>query len=155
MPLCMKSLHTNLKKDHKLKHWGRQQYGLFLKSAGLSMEDALMFWEQIFSKIMSRDEFKKGHSYNIRHMYGKEGKRTNYTAYSCLKIIMGAAPEAGAHHGCPYKHMGDSQLTAQLGALKIGGKEVKEIVDLAKSSNYQVACQKHFDVTHPAQPSVA
>ena len=27
--------------------------------------------------------------------------------------------------------------------------QVKEIVALAKSSNYQVACQKHFDVTHP------
>lgn len=31
MPLCMKTLHNNLKKDHKLKHWGRLQYGLFLK----------------------------------------------------------------------------------------------------------------------------
>ena len=25
MPLCMKHLHNNLKKDHKLKHWGRLQ----------------------------------------------------------------------------------------------------------------------------------
>ena len=27
--------------------------------------------------------------------------------------------------------------------------KVKEIVALAKGSNYQVACQRHFDVTHP------
>jgi amino acid permease len=27
--------------------------------------------------------------------------------------------------------------------------QVKEIVALAKGSNYQVACQRHFDVTHP------
>jgi DNA primase large subunit len=33
MPLCMKNLHKNLKSDHKLKHWGRLQYGLFLKAA--------------------------------------------------------------------------------------------------------------------------
>lgn len=33
MPLCMKNLHTHLKVDHKLKHWGRLQYGLFLKAA--------------------------------------------------------------------------------------------------------------------------
>ena len=31
MPLCMKNLHNGLKKDNKLKHWGRLQYGLFLK----------------------------------------------------------------------------------------------------------------------------
>ena len=33
MPLCMKHLHMHLKADHKLKHWGRLQYGLFLKAA--------------------------------------------------------------------------------------------------------------------------
>lgn len=27
------NLHVNLKRDHKLKHWGRLQYGLFLKGA--------------------------------------------------------------------------------------------------------------------------
>jgi DNA primase large subunit len=33
MPLCMKTLHGALKREHKLKHWGRLQYGLFLKGA--------------------------------------------------------------------------------------------------------------------------
>ena len=33
MPLCMKTLHSHLTVDHKLKHWGRLQYGLFLKAA--------------------------------------------------------------------------------------------------------------------------
>jgi DNA primase large subunit len=31
MPLCMRELQTGLQKDKKLKHWGRLQYGLFLK----------------------------------------------------------------------------------------------------------------------------
>lgn len=31
MPLCMRQLQTGLQKDKKLKHWGRLQYGLFLK----------------------------------------------------------------------------------------------------------------------------
>ena len=30
-PLCMRTLHENLRKDHHLKHFGRLQYGLFLK----------------------------------------------------------------------------------------------------------------------------
>ena len=30
-PMCMRNLHENLKRDHHLKHFGRLQYGLFLK----------------------------------------------------------------------------------------------------------------------------
>jgi DNA primase large subunit len=103
MPLCMKNLHNHLKHDHKLKHWGRLQYGLFLKAAGMDLDDAQRFWEAMFCKIMSHDDFNKKYAYNVRHMYGKEGARKSYTPYSCMKIIMGAAPEVGGHHGCPYK----------------------------------------------------
>ena len=149
MPLCMKHLHNSLKREHKLKHWGRLQYGLFLKGAGLELEDANLFWESQFTKAMPHDQFVKQYAYSFRHMYGKEGARKNYTPYSCMKIIMGTPPEAGAFHGCPYRHSNDGQLVAMLGALKIGGQETKEIVTLAKTSNYQLACQKHFDFTHP------
>lgn len=31
MPLCMRTLHKALRQEHKLKHSGRLQYGLFLK----------------------------------------------------------------------------------------------------------------------------
>jgi DNA primase large subunit len=30
-PICMRNLHENLRRDHHLKHFGRLQYGLFLK----------------------------------------------------------------------------------------------------------------------------
>lgn len=45
MPLCMKQLHSALNREHKLKHWGRLQYGLFLKGAGLGVDDAMAFWQ--------------------------------------------------------------------------------------------------------------
>jgi DNA primase large subunit len=33
-PMCMRHLHQSLQRDHHLKHFGRLQYGLFLKVSG-------------------------------------------------------------------------------------------------------------------------
>ncbi|KAF9457162.1 eukaryotic and archaeal DNA primase, large subunit-domain-containing protein [Collybia nuda] len=92
-PLCMRTLHENLRKDHHLKHFGRLQYGLFLKVLGLPIEEAILFWRRSFSRITD-DKFNKEYKYNIRHSYGLEGKRANYAAKSKSLhldlLIMGA-----------------------------------------------------------------
>ena len=36
---------------------------------------------------MSADKFAREYAYNIRHSYGKEGKRADYTPWSCNKLI--------------------------------------------------------------------
>jgi DNA primase large subunit len=149
MPLCMVRLHNALKRDHKLKHQGRQQYWLFLKGAGLSMEDSIRFFQAEFSKIMSVETFNKEHLYNIRHAYGKEGKRTNYSPYSCMKIIMGSPPGGQEAHGCPYRHLEKPSLSALLGKLNITGAKQGEIMSHVDKNNYQIACQRHFEITHP------
>jgi DNA primase large subunit len=48
---------------------------------------------------MSGDDFVKKYAYNIRHNYGKEGKRADYTPFSCMRIILNPAPGNGEHHG--------------------------------------------------------
>lgn len=155
MPLCMRTLHTGLKQDHKLKHHGRLQYGLFLKAAGMSMEESLRFFQKEFTKIMTAEKFQKEYTYNIRHMYGKEGKRTNYSAYNCNKIIMGAPPNTGEHHGCPYRHYDDDHLSSLLNKMQIGkASDRSEIMALKKKKHFTLACQKHFEVSHPKATSI-
>lgn len=156
MPLCMQQLHTGLKRDHKLKHQGRLQYGLFLKGAGMTMEEHTLFFQREFTRIMTSEQFNKQYAYSIRHTHGKEGKRASYTPYNCMKIIMGNPPQSGVeHHGCPYKHYDDSNLSALLGKLKIGSVGDRDaIMALKKEGNFQLACLKQFEVTHPAASTV-
>ena len=156
MPLCMQQLHTGLKRDHKLKHQGRLQYGLFVKGAGMSLEEHNLFFQREFTRIMTGEQFNKQYSYSIRHMHGKEGKRASYTPYNCTKIVLGNPPQSGVeHHGCPYRHYDDSNLSALLGKLKIGNATDRDaIMSLKKDGNPQLACAKHFEVMHPAATSV-
>jgi DNA primase large subunit len=46
----MRHLHDSLKQNHHLRHYGRLQYGLFLKGIGLPMEESLRFFKNEFSK---------------------------------------------------------------------------------------------------------
>jgi DNA primase large subunit len=127
MPLCMQQLHRGLKRNHKLKHFGRLQYGLFLKQAGLSLEETTEFFRREFTKIMTADEYTKGYAYGWRHMHGslspapidKNILPADYTSSSCVKIIMSpGAHRMGEHHGCPYRHYNEGDLNSEAGLLE-------------------------------------
>ncbi|XP_008136685.2 DNA primase large subunit [Eptesicus fuscus] len=148
-PPCMRQLHKALRDSHHLRHGGRMQYGLFLKGIGLTLEQALQFWKQEFIRgKMDPDKFDKGYSYNIRHSFGKEGKRTDYTPFSCLKIILNNPPGQGDYHGCPFRHSDPELLKQKLQSYKISPAGISQILDLVKGTHYQVACQKYFEITH-------
>ncbi|KAJ3675778.1 hypothetical protein LUZ60_004820 [Juncus effusus] len=148
-PLCMRHLFSKLREDHHLKHGGRMQLGLFLKGVGLKLEDALAFWKQEFSQKVGAERFDKEYAYSIRHNYGKEGKRVDYTPYSCQKIIM-STPSTGDHHGCPYRHFSEENLRAALNKMGVSGRPMDEIMDKVRNKHFQLACTLTFEATHNA-----
>ena len=48
---------------------------------------------------MSAEDFVKKYAYNIRHNYGKEGRRKDYRPYNCTRILLGNPPGAGDYRG--------------------------------------------------------
>jgi DNA primase large subunit len=96
----MRNLHRALRREKHLRHYGRLQYGLFLKviavilykislakGIGLDIEEALVFWRSAFS-MTSDDKFRKEYQYNIRHSYGLEGGRRNYKPLRYLIYLL-------------------------------------------------------------------
>ncbi|XP_063772811.1 DNA primase large subunit isoform X2 [Pseudophryne corroboree] len=148
-PLCMRQLHKSLREHHHLRHGGRMQYGLFLKGIGLTLEQALQFWKMEFIKgKVDPEKFDKVYAYSIRHNYGREGKRTDYTPYSCMKIILSNPPGQGDYHGCPFKHSDPELLKQKLQSFKVSSAGINQVLDLVKGMHCQLACQKYFELTH-------
>lgn len=146
-PLCMRHLFEKLKEDHHLKHGGRMQLGLFLKGVGLKLDDALAFWKAEFSQRVGAERFDKEYAYSIRHNYGKEGKRVDYSPYSCQKIIS-SSPSVGDHHGCPYRHFSEDNLRAALGKMGVNNRTMDDIMDKVRNRHYQLACTLTFESIH-------
>ena len=153
-PPCMRKLSEHLRSDHHMRHGGRMQYGLFLKGIGVSLEDSLRYWRDGFSQKTDADKFEKVYAYNIRHNYGVVGKRTNYTPYSCIKIITSNVGPDDAH-GCPFKHSDVSHLKQQLLAWNLPTADINKVAEDVTQGHFQIACGKYFQVTHGVQFHVA
>ncbi|KAM0672772.1 putative DNA primase [Ordospora colligata] len=83
-PLCIQDIMAKLKSNKHLKYNDRQILCLFLKDCGMSVYDSIEFFRSSFS--IDKDTFSKDYLYSIRHNYGLEGKRANYTCFNCTKM---------------------------------------------------------------------
>ena len=156
MPLCMRNSFKQQidRQQRHLKHGGRQQLGLFLKGIGLSIEEALEFWRESMassSPAIAGDKFNKEYAYNVRHNYGKEGKRADYTPHSCMKIISsGAGNDPQLNGGCPYQTFSEQALRTQFNQLRIPAYKQDAILEKVKGQHYQLACGGCFEATQGA-----
>lgn len=145
-PLCMRTCHETLRIKHHHKYNGRLQYGAFLKGIGVTLEDALRFWQEEFTKIMEFDRFTKDYAYNIRHLYGKVGSMINYSPWSCMKIITSSVSPQDTH-GCPYSTMETSALRTKLAGYGLSANHIQEILAYSSKGHYQLACGRYFEIT--------
>lgn len=91
---------TLCEKSH-LYYDGREQLGRFLRGIGLSMEGSLEFFQSHFTRKISVDKFAREYSYNIRYIYGKEGRRVALNAVPC-SVMIKSRPTGEQCHGIYY-----------------------------------------------------
>lgn len=130
-PPCMRNMHEALRKEHHLRHYGRMEYGLFLKGIGLTLDDALRFFRDEFIQKVTPERFAREYAYNIRYNYGKEGKKTSFSAFGCSKIINDNAPGPGDTHGCPFRHFDATNLKQMLFRFGIDDHNSSEVRDFS------------------------
>lgn len=75
-----------------------------------------------------------------------EGKRTNYTPYSCAKVIA-SIPGPGDSHGCPFRQLPQPALHLLLQSHQLPPQTVNDIAEKAKGGHYGVACTRLFEAT--------
>ncbi|EOB11710.1 DNA primase large subunit [Nosema bombycis CQ1] len=97
-PPCILLILDQLAKVGHLKYNDRQALTLFLKGIGMSLEECTEFISSKFS--ISKSDFNKQYLYNIRHNYGLEGKKADYSCYSCQKMAFNK--NTANKSGCPY-----------------------------------------------------
>lgn len=147
-PACGHRLYQTLESQNHLKYQGRSQFQLFLKGIGLGPNEAVKFWQMMFTKggSISADKFNKEYKYNIRHAYGLEGARINYSPWNCAQILSKPKPNSSEAHGCPYRDLSQEKLQnllANMGMEDDG--TMQSVVGMAQQGNYQAACSKVFE----------
>ncbi|XP_041375016.1 uncharacterized protein LOC121387853 [Gigantopelta aegis] len=150
-PPCMKNLHQVLRNKHRLRHHDRIQYTLFLKEAGMSLHQALMFWSGEYSHGAplengcphSWQTDERRYVYNIRHLYGLEGSRINYRSHCCASIQKRQLT-AGDEGGCPFVHFDDHHLHRFMSTSQIPEYRQKQILNLKSKGKPSKCCEMYL-----------
>ncbi|XP_015595665.1 probable DNA primase large subunit isoform X2 [Cephus cinctus] len=147
-PLCMYHLHRTLRSRHRLSHYARFYYSLFLKECGMKLSDAIHYWKNEYSKPHSCTSVcshnwqssEKKFLYSIRHLYGLEGSRKSYHAPSCSVICSTGSRYEG---GCPFIHFDKAVLRSILTDL-LTEKQVDNYIKSLSKQEPEKACTALF-----------
>jgi len=152
-PLCMTLIERHLNKYSHLNHYGRLQFSLFLKGAGLPVQETLKFFQKKYEKKITLEKFEKEYAYNIKHSYGLEGRRISYAPYTCNKLIQMIGPIGKECHGCPFKTYSTDKLRDILNTCNLKPMDIEAILNKKKRNQFQQSCVKYFKGKFPEVPT--
>ncbi len=149
-PPCMQTLEGRLASEGHLRYDARNTLVSFLKYAGMSLEDALVYWQRSMERKVPAARFASEYAYNIKYDYGAVGSsRKSFTPKSCHQIIHSAAT-GDDPHGCPFKRLGADALRSSLLGTGAPVDAVDRVVGLASAKEYGRACSAYFALTRDA-----
>ncbi|KAG4066757.1 hypothetical protein HA402_012824 [Bradysia odoriphaga] len=152
-PLCARMCHETLRERHHLKYFGRNQYQLFLKGIGVSLEDSLKFWIEEFTHDNKDKPLASKYRYQIEFNYGTRGSRIDIAPPSCTDLISMNFPSFQQCYGCPYKFLEPTDLKATLTAHGLNSIQVDEVLSYSDKNDYQLACTKYFECVNDYKAS--
>ncbi|XP_015429418.1 PREDICTED: probable DNA primase large subunit [Dufourea novaeangliae] len=149
-PLCMQHLYRKLRNTHRLSHYARLHYSLFLKDGGMHIEDAINYWKEEYSKPHSCSSIcshqwqvnERKFLYSIRHLYGLEGSKKNYKSPNC-EFMCANVSSPMYEGGCPFKNFNTDSLKSLL-SLSLTDNKVTELLSIITPQNPQSACGEFF-----------
>lgn len=150
-PPCMQNMYNTLIRYSKLKYNGREQLCRFLRSIGLSRDDSILFFSRIFTKLMTVDKFNREYLYNIRYVYGDEGRKIAMGSYKCQRLVLDVPVGAENENtcGCPFAYFNETRMRQFLEMSRIPADVHNSIVQHSQSKRYGDACRTFFECTHP------
>lgn len=144
-PPCMIHLYSEFNKTGRLIHIHRLQLGFFLKKIGMSVDDQLHYWydKSVDNVGISFSEFQRTSGYQIRHLYGLEGGKTDYNVPKCSTIA--------TSYFCPFVHLDPEILSnflrnnflTQKKARSLSTVQINRMVSRS-ASNPTLACVDYF-----------
>ncbi|XP_076243853.1 DNA primase large subunit [Calliopsis andreniformis] len=149
-PLCMQHLHMQLRSTHRLSHYARLYYSLFLKDGGMQLEDAINYWKEEYSKphactsacSHNWQSSERKFVYSIRHLYGLEGSRKNYNSPNCEFMCINVSGPM-YEGGCPFKNF-DANALKNLLNLSLQDNQIAELLNTISPQNPRGACTEFF-----------
>jgi DNA primase large subunit len=143
-PPCIQELIGILKSEGHLAHMENWQLGIFLKKAGMTVEEQQRFWyENSVDNIgISFEQFKQRVNYQIKHMYGQVGGGIDYSPPSCTKCV--------DSYYCYWAHKKPDKIIEDI-KMRFEDKEknvldalIEDLSRILRNQRYKRACARYF-----------
>uniref|UniRef100_A0A914V610 DNA primase large subunit n=1 Tax=Plectus sambesii TaxID=2011161 RepID=A0A914V610_9BILA len=146
------AFHHEKRRLEELKYtgygaWLTIQYTLYLKEIGLPLSEAVKFWSEEYAQKTIKSGKKVGlrqhswsqnqrkYEYSLRHMYGLEGGRKNYSAHCCKSL-------QNRSDGCVFHSFDRAHLkTLLVGDFRLSSAEFDTCLHLMAQGFLTEACR--------------